>query len=128
MKTLSVRIALVVLAVGLLIGAAALITHAVAVHKTYLPVVRKAEPTPIPTNTPTPTHTSTPTTQPTAEPTATQSPPGGCSICTHDAYNCSDFSTQAEAQACHDYCLQQVGYDVHGLDGDGDGEACESLP
>jgi hypothetical protein len=77
-----------------------------------------------PTKTPAPTSTVAP--PPTA--TATRQAPGGCSICSYDAYNCSDFSTQAEAQACFDYCWALVGYDVHQLDADGDGEACESLP
>jgi endonuclease YncB( thermonuclease family) len=38
--------------------------------------------------------------------------------------NCSDFSTQSEAQR---FFQNQLG-DSHGLDGDGDGVACESLP
>ena len=38
-------------------------------------------------------------------------------------YNCSDFDTQAQAQAYFD----SVG-DIDGLDGDGDGVACQSLP
>ena len=33
-----------------------------------------------------------------------------------------------QAQRCFDYCWDLRGSDVHGLDGDGDGEACESLP
>ena len=41
--------------------------------------------------------------------------------------NCSDFSTQAEAQEWFDTYLPHYG-DVARLDGDGDGEACESLP
>ena len=44
-----------------------------------------------------------------------------------DDYNCSDFSTQAEAQAF----FKKVGgrgNDVNRLDGDKDGVACESLP
>lgn len=111
----------------------------------YLPMVVRPFPTPTHTPSPTPTNTATPThtptataTQaatathtprpPTATATATQSAPGGCSICNYDAYNCSDFDTQAQAQACHDYCWSIVGYDVHNLDSDGDGEACESLP
>lgn len=81
-----------------------------------------------PTKTPTPTITMTPTKTATPTATATKSPPANCSTCAYDAYNCSDFATQAQAQACYDYCMDQVGYDVHGLDGDGDGEACESLP
>lgn len=60
--------------------------------------------------------------------TATRQPPGGCSICSYDAYNCSDFSTQAAAQSCFDYCMALVGYDVHRLDADNNGVACESLP
>ncbi len=104
----------------------------------YLPLVLKPLPTPTPTatNTPVPataTPTGTPfiptrTPSPTPVQTATQSPPGNCTICTHDAYNCSDFNTQAQAQACFNYCWGQVGYDVHNLDADGDGVACESLP
>jgi micrococcal nuclease len=39
-------------------------------------------------------------------------------------YNCGDFDRQAEAQAV----LEGTPGDPHGLDGDGNGEACESLP
>lgn len=38
--------------------------------------------------------------------------------------NCSDFATQADAQTT----LRLDPTDPHGLDGDGDGVACESLP
>lgn len=48
--------------------------------------------------------------------------------CEGNLYNCADFSTQAEAQACHDFCLAQTGQDIHRLDGRGDGRACRSLP
>ncbi len=75
-----------------------------------------------PTNTPTPTKTLKPTA------TATRQPPGDCSTCAADVYNCSDFEDQEEAQACFEYCMEQVGYDVHNLDGDDNGVACESLP
>ena len=78
------------------------------------------------TRTPTMTPTRTNTVKPTATRTPT-SPPAVCP-CHADLRNCSDFSTQAAAQACYDYCMVQVGYDVHRLDSDGDGEACESLP
>ena len=47
--------------------------------------------------------------------------------CSGNIYNCSDFSTQSEAQRCYEYCLEQKGYDVHRLDRDKDGIACESL-
>jgi len=48
-------------------------------------------------------------------------------ICSYNAYNCSDFTTQAEAQNVFEYC-GGVTNDIHGLDGDNDGVACESLP
>ena len=48
--------------------------------------------------------------------------------CSTNQYNCSDFRTRAEAQACYEHCLSLTGLDVHRLDGNGDGEACESLP
>lgn len=48
-------------------------------------------------------------------------------ICTSDTYNCSDFSNQPEAQQVYDYCKAQVGTDIHKLDGDNNGLACESL-
>lgn len=44
-----------------------------------------------------------------------------------DARNCSDFSTQAEAQAWFDRYFPHYG-DVARMDRDGDGVACESLP
>ena len=46
--------------------------------------------------------------------------------CTSDVYNCGDFTTQSEAQIVFDYCFPTAG-DVHGLDADGNEEACESL-
>lgn len=145
-----------IISVGLVIGMIVMVT-AVALSAFgglqpvgYLPVVMKPFPTNTPTATSTPTRTPSPTATavlptstptrtptgtavpptitPTRTPTATQSAPGGCSICGYDAYNCGDFGTQAQAQACHDYCWTIVGYDVHNLDSDGDGEACESLP
>ncbi|MCA9879885.1 MAG: excalibur calcium-binding domain-containing protein [Thermomicrobiales bacterium] len=41
-------------------------------------------------------------------------------------YNCSDFSSRAEAQRFYDEYGGR-GNDIFGLDADGDGEACESL-
>lgn len=47
--------------------------------------------------------------------------------CVDPYLDCSDFSSQEEAQECFEYC-QSLGYDdPHGLDGDKDGKACESL-
>ena len=48
--------------------------------------------------------------------------------CSSDIYNCSDFSTHAEAQACYEYCKSLGRGDIHHLDGNNDGIACESLP
>jgi len=42
-------------------------------------------------------------------------------------YNCDDFSTQPEAQTFYRK-VGGLGNDVNRLDGDKDGEACESLP
>jgi hypothetical protein len=44
-----------------------------------------------------------------------------------DEYNCADFETQPEAQAFFEK-VGGVGNDVNRLDGNKDGEACESLP
>lgn len=110
---------------------------------------------PTPTPTPTPTHTPTlpsyyyahlsllmkecdlphlptPTATPTRRPRPTRTPtptrrPATCA-CYADLYNCSDFSTQAAAQACYDHCIAQGAGDIHRLDRDNDGIACESLP
>lgn len=92
-----------------------------------------------PTATHTPTHTPTPTATevqadptatftPTVTPTATDDQPSGPCSCSSNIYNCSDFGTQSSAQACFNYCVSQGRGDVHGLDADDDGIACESLP
>lgn len=47
--------------------------------------------------------------------------------CSLNIYNCSDFSTHDEAQAVFEACGGGSN-DVHGLDNDSDGLACESLP
>jgi endonuclease YncB( thermonuclease family) len=59
-------------------------------------------------------------------------PPSNVSVpegttCSSNAYNCSDFKTHVEAQAVFEYC-GGADNDVHKLDSDGDGQACESLP
>ena len=59
-------------------------------------------------------------------PLPTQPSPSVCD-CSGDIYNCSDFSTHAEAQACYEYCKSLERGDTHLLDGDDDGIACESL-
>jgi len=47
--------------------------------------------------------------------------------CARNTYNCSSFKTQTEAQSAFDACGGS-GNDIHKLDGNGDGEVCESLP
>lgn len=90
-----------------------------------------ASPTATPIATSTPTATNTPTVMPTATrtPTPTATIPAQTYVCDHDFYNCSDFKTHAEAQAVYEYCrdVAHAG-DVHHLDSDSDGTACESLP
>lgn len=61
-------------------------------------------------------------------PQPTQAPPAAVCNCSGNLYNCADFSTHADAQACYEYCLTTGHGDVHGLDGDDDGSACERLP
>ena len=48
--------------------------------------------------------------------------------CSGNTYNCDDFSTHRQAQACFDYCRSLGKGDVHRLDRDSDGSACETLP
>ena len=45
--------------------------------------------------------------------------------CRSDRYNCADFKTRRKAREKHKCCMQKVGYDVHNLDKDSDGIACE---
>ena len=56
-----------------------------------------------------------------------ESSPAEDIICSYNAYNCSDFSTHTEAQEVFEYC-GGISNDIHRLDGDEDGVACESLP
>lgn len=65
--------------------------------------------------------------QDTQPPVGTTSPTGQYD-CSGNIYNCSSFTTHAEAQSAFDYCFTQVGTDIHKLDADNNGVACESLP
>lgn len=53
---------------------------------------------------------------------------GGVCPCSGDTLNCKDFSSQASAQACMNSCIAQGAGDIHNLDGDANGKACEGLP
>lgn len=46
--------------------------------------------------------------------------------CDPNEYNCDDFETQKQAQAVFESCGGR-GHDIHGLDRDGNGIACEGL-
>ncbi len=48
-------------------------------------------------------------------------------ICDRNAYNCTNFKTHAEAQTAYESC-GGVANDIHKLDQDHDGLACETLP
>lgn len=58
---------------------------------------------------------------------SSQNQSGGCNCQSGNTLNCSNFSSQSAAQACHNKCVREVGYDVHELDGDNDNRACERL-
>ncbi len=88
------------------------------VHKSVISSTRPAAATSAPRNT--------------SQPRATSAPPPQASTCScsGDLYNCDDFSTQNEAQACYEHCIGITGVDTHNLDGNQNqnGLACESLP
>lgn len=79
----------------------------------------------LPPSTLSPTITLTPTNTVSAiTPLPSPSPVAVCN-CSGDLYNCSDFGSQTEAQACFNYCKPG---DIHKLDQNEDGIPCESLP
>ncbi len=51
----------------------------------------------------------------------------GAYSCSANIYNCTSFKTHAEAQAAYEACGGPAS-DIHKLDQDGDGNACETLP
>lgn len=61
------------------------------------------------------------------QPTEPSSPAVDCD-CSDNIYNCADFATHSQAQVCFDHCVSLGRGDVHSLDSDGNGVACESLP
>ncbi len=52
---------------------------------------------------------------------------GDC-YCSSDIYNCNNYQYQQEAQSCYDDCQAAGRGDVHELDSNGNGLACEELP
>lgn len=48
--------------------------------------------------------------------------------CESNKYNCPDFKTHNEVQSLFECCVKKVGSDIHKLDGNNDGQVCESLP
>jgi micrococcal nuclease len=73
---------------------------------------------------PTPARTEPPA--PAATPAPAPAASGGYS-CSSNVYNCADFATHAKAQSVYESC-GGTGNDIHRLDSDKDGVACESLP
>jgi hypothetical protein len=73
-----------------------------------------------------PSSTALPTTPLIAFPTSGSV--GGACSCGGNFYNCStsDFSSERAAQNCYEHCLAVVGRDVHGLDANSDGIACNA--
>ena len=62
-----------------------------------------------------------------SQPQPAPPPPKPSYICSYNAYNCSDFATYAEAQTVYEGCGGLTN-DIHRLDRDKDGIACERLP
>jgi len=75
-----------------------------------------------------PTSTQQETSPPTLEITTPPSVQNSSTIiCSSNAYNCTDFPTHVEAQNIFETC-GGINNDVHKLDADKDGSACETLP
>ncbi len=86
-------------------------------------------PSATPTVTPTPLPTETPQTSATPTPTPTSLDDMVCD-CSSDNRDClgNIFANRAEAQRCFEYCFRQTGLDIHLLDPNLNGLACENLP
>lgn len=48
-------------------------------------------------------------------------------ICSYDLYNCNSFESQEEAQTLYDLCIEYGTIDIHRLDNNNNGVACESF-
>lgn len=95
---------------------------------------RMRPPTEIPSQTQSPTKFPSPI--PTIKPTSTSfgikiypTNDPDCQECSLDFYNCSDFPSQLQAQECYNFCNRTTTEkDIHQLDKDNNGIACENLP
>ena len=56
---------------------------------------------------------------------SSQSSSGSLRDYLYNRYHCKDFSGHDAAQACYDYCISLGKGDIHQLDGDKNGIACE---
>ena len=54
------------------------------------------------------------------------SPSTSACSCSSDQYDCKDFASQSAAQACFNACVAAGMGDIHRLEGDNNGIACES--
>lgn len=90
-----------------------------------IPVV-EAPPAPAPAATSAQADVPAPAPQPTVAATSPVPADSQCD-CSANLYNCNDgsFSSDAEAQGCYLHCIQAGAGDVHDLDRDHDGNACE---
>lgn len=81
-----------------------------------------------PTITPTPLPTATPVGSATPSPTPTSLEAPVCD-CSGDHLDClgNIFANRAAAQSCFEYCFRQTGLDIHLLDPNLNGVACENL-
>lgn len=80
--------------------------------------------TPLPDYSLSPYPTPTDPNKPNNVPTDAPIPDVPCDCYSFDL-DCSDFGNRNQAQACYDHCLEETGQDVHSLDGNNDGVACE---
>ena len=82
-----------------------------------------------PINLITPTNTINPFPFPSISPTPTYFPynKAVCHCTGEKGLNCSRFSIQKKAQACYDFCVSQGFGDIHNLDENHDGIACNYM-
>lgn len=104
-------------------------TSTIISTETLLPTLTLEPATLAPTSTSLPTATLIvfPTNTLFVLPAATLAPQSAVCSCSGDSLNCTDFGSWSSAQACYSYCQSQGVGDIHGLDGNNDGSACDSL-